>query len=110
MQVRTVNYKAADAAATLTDSLLNTGFAVLVNHPISADRLASIYDAWGRFFASDTKHDFLRDPVTQDGFSRSNQNMPKAQIKKTLKNFTMYIRGERCLKNWHRKPVRFMLI
>ena len=28
MQVRTVNYKAADAAATLTNSLLNTGFSL----------------------------------------------------------------------------------
>ena len=87
MQVRTVNYKAADAAATLTDSLLNTGFAVLENHPISADRLASIYDAWGRFFASDTKHDFLRDPVTQDGFFPFKSEHAKGADKNDRKEF-----------------------
>ena len=101
--------QAADAAVTLTYSLLNAGFAVLENHPISADGLASIYDAWGEFLPL-TQNMILRDPVTQDGFSRSNQEHAKGADKKTLRNFTMYIRGGRCLKNWHRKPVRFMLI
>ena len=85
MQVKTVDYRTSDAGEALTESLLNTGFAVLENHPISAQRLEEIYTAWGRFFASDAKHDFLRD-------------------------FIMSIRGAECLLSWKRLPGLSMVI
>ena len=39
MKVEIVDYKAPDAAETLARSLRDTGFAVLKNHPISAERI-----------------------------------------------------------------------
>lgn len=87
MQVKTVNYRSADAAATLTNSLLHTGFAVLENHPISADRLEQIYAAWSQFFASESKHDYLRDPETQDGFFPFRSEHAKGADTKDLKEF-----------------------
>ena len=49
-------------------SLHETGFAVLYNHPISAERIDSIYQGWGDFFAGDTKFDFAVEPPRHDGY------------------------------------------
>ena len=87
MQVKTVDYRTSDAGEALTESLLNTGFAVLENHPISAQRLEEIYTAWGEFFASDAKHDFLRDPERQDGFFPFKSEHAKGASTKDLKEF-----------------------
>jgi len=67
--IQTVSYTSADAPAAFTRSLRETGFAVLTDHPITPDRIDGAYGAWGGFFNSDEKHDFLVDPETQDGFS-----------------------------------------
>ncbi len=87
MDVRTVDYRAGNAGEALTESLLNTGFAVLENHPISAARLEEIYTAWGRYFASPTKHDYLRDPDRQDGFFPFKSEHAKGATAKDLKEF-----------------------
>ena len=55
MNVETVDYQDPTASACLHRSLRDTGFAVLTNHPISADRIAYIYERWGHFFASDSE-------------------------------------------------------
>ena len=55
MKVEIVDYEAPDAAETLARSLRDTGFAVLRNHPITAERIEAIYDSWGSFFAGDDK-------------------------------------------------------
>ena len=55
MKVEIVDYEAPDAAETLARSLRDTGFAVLKNHPITAERIEAIYDSWGGFFAGDDK-------------------------------------------------------
>ena len=68
MDVKTVDYTAPDAQHSLAESLRETGFAVLVNHPISAPRIDEAYALWSEFFASDDKMDWLRHPETQDGF------------------------------------------
>ena len=39
MDVKTVDYTAPDAQHSLAESLRETGFAVLVNHSISAPRI-----------------------------------------------------------------------
>ena len=43
MQLPTVDYKADDAAAQFVESLRNTGFGVLKNHPIPQSLVESIY-------------------------------------------------------------------
>ena len=87
MNVETVDYQSPDAASALARSLHNTGFAVLANHPITPERIAQIYDLWGNFFASDDKHDWLRDPENQDGYFPFRSENAKGQTQKDLKEF-----------------------
>ena len=87
MNVETVDYKAPDAKEALTRSLHNTGFAVLGNHPITAARINAFYEAWGNFFASEDKNNWLRDPENQDGFFPFQSENAKGQSVKDLKEF-----------------------
>ncbi len=68
MHVQTVDFQAPEAPVLFTQSLKETGFAVLNNHPIQAAEIDEMYAAWESFFASDSKHDFLYDHDNQDGF------------------------------------------
>ena len=52
MQLPTVDYTAENAAEQFVESLRNTGFGVLKNHPISQDLVESIYKNWQDFFNS----------------------------------------------------------
>ena len=87
MNIETIDYQADDARQALTRSLHNTGFAVLANHPITPDRISSFYQSWGDFFASDAKHDYLRDPENQDGYFPFRSENAKGQTTKDLKEF-----------------------
>ena len=68
MNVLTVDYTASDAPERFVESLHNTGFGVLTNHPIAKEKVEAIYESWYQFFLSDAKDEFLFDPKTQDGF------------------------------------------
>ncbi len=50
-----VDYTSEDAPARLAQSIRETGFAVVTEHPIPWELVASTYDEWARFFASDVK-------------------------------------------------------
>lgn len=85
--IQTVSYTSPDAPAAFTTSLRETGFAVLRDHPVTPDRIQAAYDAWGGFFNSDDKHDFLVDPETQDGFFPFKSENAKGAKAKDLKEF-----------------------
>lgn len=68
MKIEAIDYTAANAAEMFVESLRNTGFGVLKNHPIQQATVKSIYDNWQGFFNSEEKHGFLFDRDTQDGF------------------------------------------
>ena len=85
--IQTVDYASPDAPAAFTRSLRETGFAVLTGHPITPDRIQAAYAAWGGFFNSDEKHDFLVDPVKQDGFFPFKSENAKGAKAKDLKEF-----------------------
>jgi len=87
MHVQTVDYNAIDAPEILMRSLHETGFAVLANHPISHKQVKSIYDNWGKFFASDAKHDFIRDIEKHDGYFPFRSENAKGVEIKDLKEF-----------------------
>ena len=87
MKVQLVDYQASDAAANLTTSLHETGFAILTNHPITPARIDESYQAWGEFFAGSDKTDWLRDPKTQDGYFPFKSEHAKDAIAKDLKEF-----------------------
>jgi len=55
MNVIVVDYQAADAPQKFARSLHETGFAVLINHPLPQALVQRIYDDWLAFFDSDAK-------------------------------------------------------
>ena len=91
MKVETVDYRAPDAAETLARSLRDTGFAVLANHPITADRIDAIYKAWGGFFAGEDKFDFAVKPPAHDGyFAFLSENAKDSPVKDLKEFFHVY--------------------
>ncbi len=88
VKVQVVDYQAQDAAQKFCQSLHQTGFAVLINHPIKQDLVESIYKNWLQFFNSKDKHDYDFKPDTQDGlFSSTVSETAKGYDKKDLKEF-----------------------
>lgn len=87
MNVQTVDFNDNNASAMLAESLRETGFAVLTNHPISADRITEAYEAWAGFFGSESKHDWFRDPDNQDGYFPFKSENAKGAAQKDLKEF-----------------------
>lgn len=88
MQVQVVDYTAKDAAEQFVKSLHDTGFGVLVNHPIKQSLVESIYNNWQAFFLSEEKHAFAFDPEKQDGyFSTEVSETAKGHSKKDIKEY-----------------------
>ena len=87
MHIQTVDYRAPNAAQALAQSLHETGFAVLANHPITAAKIDAIYARWASFFAAEKKHAYLRDPVRQDGYFPFKSEHAKDAKEKDLKEF-----------------------
>ncbi|WP_394203514.1 isopenicillin N synthase family dioxygenase [Shewanella waksmanii] len=82
MQLPTINYQAKDSAEKFVQSLRETGFGVLTQHPIDKQLVETIYQQWQAFFNSDEKQQFLFKPETQDGFF-------PAEISETAKGATV---------------------
>ncbi|OYU27163.1 MAG: 2OG-Fe(II) oxygenase [Burkholderiales bacterium PBB2] len=88
MQVRVVDYRAADAAEAFTRSLHETGFGVLVNHPIQQALVEKIYADWLAFFNTEEKHQFTFSKEKQDGyFSTEISETAKGASQKDIKEY-----------------------
>ena len=88
MDVQVVDYSVADAPEKFVESLRETGFAVLTNHPIQQQLVESIYSNWLEFFGTESKHDFAFDPEKQDGyFSPDVSEVAKGHTKKDIKEY-----------------------
>ncbi|MGS0755995.1 2OG-Fe(II) oxygenase family protein [Roseateles sp. GG27B] len=91
MQVKVVDYRAADAAELFTRSLHETGFGVLVNHPVQQALVEKIYADWLAFFNSDEKHAFAFSKETQDGyFSTAISETAKGFTQRDIKEYYHY--------------------
>ncbi|PWF64372.1 2OG-Fe(II) oxygenase [Shewanella sp. BC20] len=82
MKLETIDYRAADSAKRFVESLRETGFGVLSNHPIDKELVESIYAEWQAFFKSDAKNEFMFNRETHDGFF-------PASISETAKGHTV---------------------
>ncbi len=82
MKLETIDYRAADSAKRFVESLRETGFGVLSNHPIDKELVESIYTEWQAFFNSDAKNEFMFNRETHDGFF-------PASISETAKGHTV---------------------
>ena len=88
MQVQVVDYTASDAAQKFVESLHNTGFGVLTNHPIQQALVEKIYRDWHNFFIHDEKYTLAFDPETQDGyFAPEISETAKGHSKKDIKEY-----------------------
>lgn len=97
MELIAVDYKAPNADKLFVESLRNTGFGVLKNHPISQDRVKSIYHHWQQFFNSENKNNFVYDPAKHDGFfSTQVSETAKGFKKKDIKEYYHYYPWGRC--------------
>ena len=68
MQVAKISYNDENAPVAFTKSLKETGFGVLIDHPIKPELVDNVYKEWEQFFNSDSKHDYLFNPLKQDGY------------------------------------------
>jgi isopenicillin N synthase-like dioxygenase len=88
MQVQVVDYRASDAPEKFVESLRNTGFGVLTNHPIQQELVENIYNKWYDFFTHDEKKNFAFDPEKQDGyFAPEISETAKGATKKDIKEY-----------------------
>tara|TARA_R110001583_G_scaffold1920_8_gene14537 strand:- start:863 stop:1702 length:840 start_codon:yes stop_codon:yes gene_type:complete len=88
MQVQVIDYRADDAAKKFVESLRNTGFGVLTNHPIQQALVDKIYQDWYTFFTQEEKQNFAFDPEKQDGyFGPEISETAKGHTKKDIKEY-----------------------
>jgi isopenicillin N synthase-like dioxygenase len=88
MSLPVVDYSAKDAPQRFVQSLKETGFAVLINHPIKQSLVTSIYQSWQIFFDNEEKHHFVFDPKKQDGyFSTQVSETAKSHTQKDIKEY-----------------------
>ena len=87
MNVKTIDYNSQTAKKDFFTSLHETGFAVIENHPIPKEDLNAIYSSWKKFFNSDQKNLWLRDPIKQDGYFPFKSENAKGSNYKDLKEF-----------------------
>ncbi|WP_419238243.1 2OG-Fe(II) oxygenase family protein [Photobacterium leiognathi subsp. mandapamensis] len=97
MKLEAVDYTAENAKQLFVESLRNTGFGVLKNHPIQQKLVQSIYDNWYQFFNSEGKTDFLFNVETQDGlFPTEVSETAKGHTKKDIKEYFHYYPWGQC--------------
>lgn len=87
MNVQQVDYRSENAGRNLVESLHQTGFAVLANSPITAQRIAEFYQGWADFFAHETKYEWTFEQHKQDGYFPFRSENAKDSPVKDLKEF-----------------------
>jgi isopenicillin N synthase-like dioxygenase len=97
MKLEAVDFTAPDAKQKFVESLRQTGFGVLKNHPIQQASVASIYANWQTFFNDEAKHSFLYNKNKQDGyFPQSVSEIAKGFKKKDIKEYFHYYPWGQC--------------
>jgi len=87
LDIHVIDFQSALASAAFTESLKNTGFAVIKNHPINIELVNAVYDEWKIFFNSDNKHDYKFNLETQDGYFPFGEENAKGYTHRDLKEF-----------------------
>ena len=88
MEVQVADYRDPDAARRFTQSLHETGFGVLKNHPIPQELVERIYRNWLAFFDGDAKQRYAFSRETQDGwFSTAISETAKGCTQKDIKEY-----------------------
>lgn len=97
MILQAVDYQSPTAAKEFVESLRQTGFGVLKNHPISKQQVSDIYENWRKFFNSTEKEQFLYNKGKQDGFFPTRiSEVAKGFKKKDIKEYFHYYPWGQC--------------
>lgn len=97
MKLEAVDYNSPTAAKDFVESLRQTGFGVLKNHPIAKQSLSDIYANWTEFFNSSDKDEYLYNKGTQDGFFPTTvSEVAKGFKKKDIKEYYHYYPWGQC--------------
>lgn len=80
-EIATVSYTDDAAPAKFARSLHETGFAVLTDHPITPERIDATYAAWGAFFNSPSKFEWM--PADRMAISHFAPKTPRTRMRKT---------------------------
>ena len=95
MKVRTVSYKSQNNSHEFTQSLHQTGFSVLTDHPIDFQLIDAVYNEWKVFFNDQRKHDYTFDIVKQDGyFPLGTENAKGASLSDLKEFYHFYLWGK----------------
>ena len=98
--LETVDFSDSDAPARFVESLRETGFGVLRNHPLPQSAVDSIYSNWLGFFADDSKNDFQFDPKTYDGFFPAKlAEAAKGRLVRDIKEYYHFYPWGKCPEN-----------
>lgn len=90
MNVKTVSFKSARGPEEFVSSILESGFAVITDHPIPPRLIFDAFAEWGRFFASEEKHKYTFEAKAQTGYFPFRSENAKDSQKKDLKEFFHY--------------------
>ena len=85
--IKTIDYECLDAGEQFVNSLHDSGFAILHNHPINYDLINDVYGDWKSFFNNKEKHSYTFNPKTQDGYFPYRCENAKGYSAKDLKEF-----------------------
>jgi len=96
MHVLNVDYQTSNAPELFSNSLKNTGFAVLSNHPISTVLIDRVYQQWKNFFNSENKFNYRPlQKTAQDGyFPFRTENAKNATFSDLKEFFHFYPHGQ----------------
>jgi isopenicillin N synthase-like dioxygenase len=87
MKVKTVSWRSSRLAEDFAQSICETGFAVIADHPISFQLIQDSFAEWARFFSSEEKHKYKFDPKKQAGYFPFKSENAKDYKHKDLKEF-----------------------
>ncbi len=96
MHIQKVDLENSTAAKNFTDSLKETGFAVLTNHPIDNQLVKDVYAEWEEFFHAEQRFDYLFDAQKgHDGYipSELSETAKDATLKDIKEFYHWYEKG-----------------
>ena len=91
MHLAQIDFQAPRASQDFAESLKNTGFAVIKNHPLDYKLVAAVFKEWETFFHSDYKNNYIYNSKTMDGlFPLSVSETAVGYSLKDIKEFYHY--------------------
>lgn len=96
-KLEAIDFSETGASEKFVNSLRETGFGVLKNHPINKALVESIYTNWQQFFDGEEKNNFVFNKGPQDGFFPAKlAESAKGQSVKDIKEYFHYYPWGQC--------------